>query len=116
MPISLTALLKLANFPQDRIDKIKENIDYVSDEDKLKLSDVAWKTIFEKYFAQLSLERIHILDEIKEGKRKYNANDFEEIKARLIHELLQKLQASETDTSIEEVRKHLEKFSNKKTS
>ena len=70
----------------------------------------AWSFITEKYHAQLALEKIHILDEVKQGKRKYNANDIEEVKAKFIHELIQKLQAAETDTSIEEVRQQLEKF------
>ena len=110
MAISLPVLLKVANFPGEQIKQLMENIDYVSEADKLELSQKAWSFITEKYHAQLALEKIHILDEVKQGKRKYNANDIEEVKAKFIHELIQKLQAAETDTSIEEVRQQLEKF------
>ena len=110
MAISFPALLKLANFSQDKIDQLMENIDYVSEEDKIKLSDTAWSFISTKYYANLALEKIRIIDEVKQGKRKYNPNDIEEIKARLIHELIQKLQTAQTESSITEVRQQLEKF------
>lgn len=110
MAISFPALLKLANFPKGQVDQLMENIDYVSDTDKLKLSDTAWSFISAKYYVQLALERIHLLDDIKQGKKKYNPNDFEEIKTRLIVDLVHKLQTVESQDSIEEVRKQLEKY------
>lgn len=110
MAITLQALLKLGNFSQDSINKLMENIDYVSEDDKLKLSEKAWSNISERYNTQLALEKIHIFDEVKTGKRKYNPNDIEEVKTRLIHELVHKLEETESKESLEEVRKSLEKY------
>ncbi|KKS97902.1 MAG: hypothetical protein UV73_C0004G0044 [Candidatus Gottesmanbacteria bacterium GW2011_GWA2_43_14] len=107
-------MLKVANFPGEQIKQLMENIDYVSEGDKLELSQKAWSFITEKYHAQLALEKIHILDEVKAGKRKYNANDIEEVKTRLIHELMQKLSETESKESLDEVRKSLEVYSVKK--
>lgn len=114
MAISLQALLKVANFPQEQIKQLMENIEYVSEADKLELSQKAWSNIAEKYNLQLATEKISIIDEVKQGKRKYNPNDIEEVKARLIHELVHKLEETESQESIEEVRKSLEKFTDKK--
>jgi len=50
----------------------------------------------------------------REGKRKYNKNDFEEIKARLIHEIIEKLEITNEQTLIDEVRQKLEKFKTEK--
>lgn len=113
MSISLPALLKLASFPQQEIEKLKDNIDYVTEDEKLKLSSSAWYFISQKYFMMLELERVRILDEVKKGIRKYNPNDFEEVKAKLISELVQKLQTTKTQESIQEVRQQLEKYKSK---
>lgn len=111
MTISFPVLLKVGNFSQDKIDQLMENIDYVSEEDKIKLSDIAWQNIATRYYANYAVYEIQYLDEIKQGKRKYNANDFEEVKAKLLHELLEKFQLANTESSISEVRKRLDQFS-----
>lgn len=109
MAIKLKTLLKLANFPEKEVDELMVKEEYLKAEEKFKLANTAWFLISQQYFAMLNFEKAQILEEIKHGKRKFNPNDFEEIKARLIHELVQKLEASESKESIEEVRKELEK-------
>jgi len=113
MAIALPALLKLANFPKDQVDQLMKDIDFVTEEEKIKLADTAWFLLSQKYFLRLNFEQARVLDEVKQGKRKYNPNDFEEIKARLIHEFTHKLEAAENQESIEEVKKQLEKFKTK---
>ncbi len=98
MAILLPSLLKLAN------------IDYVTEEEKYKLVNLAWETIARQYFLRLSLERRKILDEVKKGKRTYNPNDFTELEARLTHEFAQKLESAENQNSLEEVKQNLEKY------
>lgn len=115
MAISFPALLKLANFSQDKIEQLMGNIDYVSEADKIKLSDTAWSFITTKYYAQIALEEIQILDEVKQGKRKYDPNDLQEVKAKALHELIQKLNVAQDEQAIGDVKKQLEKYKTPKT-
>ncbi|MBI2617665.1 hypothetical protein HYW55_06030 [Candidatus Gottesmanbacteria bacterium] len=108
MTVNFVALLKLANFPKEKIEALMKNIDYVTEDEKFRLSNLAWYFISNKYFLRLSLEERKVLQEVKEGKRVYNPSDLEEIKARLTHELAQSLQAADTQQSMEDIRKQLE--------
>lgn|SRR3989338_5696826 len=110
MAISLRALMKLAGYPEEKISKLHENLDYLTEGEKLKLADQAWYFISQNYFLNLNFEKMRILEEVKSGKRNPNPNDLEEVKARLVHELVNKLRSTETETSITEVRQQLEKF------
>lgn len=114
MAISFPALLKLANFPPDKVDKLMKNIQYLNEGEKLKLANDAWYFITQKYLLSLSNEKAQILEEVKQGKRKYNANDIEEVKTKLVRELVHELSESELSESLEEVRKTLEKYSGSK--
>lgn len=112
MNIPLPALLKLANFPAEKINTVVDNIDYVTEEEKIKLANLAWYFIAQQYFALLNLQLRHLQEEIKTGKRKYNVNDFEEIKAKLIHDYAKNLESVGTDEAIEVIKKQLEQFKN----
>jgi len=108
--ISIKQLIQVAPFPEDQRKKLIENIDKLTDDQKYRLSNIAWKALAHIYFAQLKAERQLLMDEVIHEKRKMNPNDFEEIEAKLLHEFAQKLEAAESQESIGEVRKELEKF------
>lgn len=113
MALTLPALLQLANFPKETIDYLKDNIDYVTEDEKLKYANMAWYLLSKKYFALLSVYNRNILDEVKKGKRVFNKNDFEEVKAKLIHDLVGKLEITGSEVSMEEIRQQLETFKTK---
>lgn len=110
MDISLKTLLNIAPFPAEKRDKILAIYDGLTEDQKIRLSDAAWIGISTQYFSRLKYEFDKLNLEVSEGKREYRPNDFEEVRARLTHEFAQKLQAAETQESIEEVKQQLEKY------
>ena len=110
MNISLKTLIQIAPFPEKDREMLLKRYDELNEDDKYKLSNAAWRALSIQYFTRLQSETNIILYQIQEGKRKYNQNDFEEIKARLIHELTQKLELAQSQESVEEVKKELEKY------
>lgn len=110
MNISLKTLIKVAPFPQKDREMLFKRYDELNEDDKYKISNAVWRALSIQYFTRLQSETNLILYQIQEGKRSYNPNDFEEIKARLIHELTQKLELAQNQESVEEVKKELEKY------
>ncbi len=109
MQIPLKSLLKVANFPAQDVDNLLAKEDYLAENEKHALKEKAWQNISIKYISMLNFHHSQLYKEIAEGIRVFNQNDFEEVKTKLIHELLQKLQTTSTEESIAEVRKQLEK-------
>jgi len=110
MAITFKQLILVAPFPEDRKKALIENIGKMTEDQKYRLTSVAWKTLAQIYFAQLKAEQNKIMDEVIYKDRKINVNDMEEIEAKLLHEFAQKLEAAENQESIEEVKKELEKY------
>jgi septation ring formation regulator EzrA len=110
MAVTLKTLLNVAPFPAEQRGKLLELYDQMSEDQKMRLSVAAWTALSEMYFAKLKYETDKLLMEIQDGKRKYNINDFKEAEARLIHEFAGKLESVESEESIGEVRKQLEKY------
>ncbi|KKS46864.1 hypothetical protein A3J20_06495 [Candidatus Gottesmanbacteria bacterium RIFCSPLOWO2_02_FULL_42_29] len=114
MQISLKSLLLAANYPEEEVGLLLSKEEFLTDEEKFKLTETAWYLISQKYISMQNLHNTQVWREIGEGKRKYNKNDFEEIKARLIHEIIEKLEITNEQTLIDEVRQKLEKFKTEK--
>lgn len=110
MFVTLKTLLHAAPFPQEEREALLKQYDQLSDEQKMRLSNAAWTALSAMYFGKLKYETDKLLLEIQDGKRKFNQNDFVEVETRLTHEFATKLKAAETQESLEEVRKNLEKF------
>lgn len=108
--ITLKQLIKIAPFPDDRRKALLENLDKMNEDQKYRISNVAWHALAQMYFARLKAENDLIRDEVIHDQRKFNLNDFEEIKAKLTHEFAQKLQAAESQESVDEVKQQLEKY------
>lgn len=110
MTISFKRLLQVAPFPEDRRKALIDNIDRMTEDQKYRLTDVAWRTLAQIYFAKLKAERQLIMDEVIHDKRKFNPNDYEEAEAKLLYDFAQKLEAAESQESIDEVKKELERY------
>lgn len=113
MAITLKSLLNIAPFPPEQKKVLLENMDNLTEEEKLNLSKAAWEALSIIYFGKLKvgLQKIH--EEVIYEKRKQNPNDYQELEAKLIHEFAQKLELAESSESILEVRKKLEEFKSK---
>ena len=110
MAITLKNLINIAPFPEEQKKALIANMNKMTEDDKYELSNASWSALAVMYYGRLDAGRKLIMDEVLEGKRKMNQNDFEELEARLIHEFAQKLESAEDQGSIEEVRKQLEKY------
>lgn len=110
MAIDFVTLLKAAPFPEKNRQKLLANMDKLTDDQKLRLSTTAWTALSQMYFAKLKYEQEKLMLEIQEGKRKFNKNDFDEIKKKVSTEFAKKLQSAETEEEIEGVRSKLKQF------
>ena len=113
MSVSLKTLLQVAPFPEEERNELLSRYDELNDDDKFELSNAAWRALSIQYYSKLKYEHELLVLQIQEGKRKFNPNDFEEAKAKLLHEFAHKLEAAESEESITEVRKQLEQFKTK---
>lgn len=110
MAITLANLINIAPFPEDQKKQLIEKIDLMTDQDKFDITNAAWAGLAVQYFGRLKAEHQRIMDEAIENKRKFNPNDLLEAEARITYEFACKLDSAESENSIEEVRKQLEKF------
>lgn len=110
MNISLKTLIQITPFPKESREMLLKRYDELNDDDKFELSNFCWQALSIQYYSLLKTEKELLLLEIQSGKRKYNPNDFQEIKAKLTYELAQKLQHAQSNEQIEDVRKQLEKY------
>jgi len=109
MAVDLPTLLKAAPFPEKERQNILAKLAKLTDDQKLRLSTVAWTALSQVYFGQLKYEKDKLLLEIKQGKKQYNKKDFEELRKNLTTEFAKKLEKAETEEDIGEVREELKK-------
>lgn len=113
MAITLKSLIQLAPFPDKEREMLLAKYDHLTEDDKYNLANKIWEILSLQYFSKLDYEKEKILLEIQAGKRQYNPNDFEEAKARLTHELSQKLDEVGSQSTIDEVKEQIEKYKTK---
>lgn len=113
MAVTLMSLIKVAPFPEDQKKLLLEKMDQMTDQDKFELTDAAWQALAIQYFGKLKAECQRLNGEAVANNKPLNPNDFEEIEAKLLHEFTQKLEAAESQESIEEVRQKLKTYQNK---
>ena len=108
--ISFQTLLKVAPFNAETRAKLDLNMSSLSEDQKFKLTQIAWSMLAALYQAKLNKEfELELLD-VREGKKQYDENIREKIEGKLLHELAQKLELSGTEEEIEEVKKSIEQF------
>lgn len=110
MPVDLKTLLKVAPFPEEQRQKVLANFDKLTEEQKLRLTNVAWTAITQKYYAQLRYKVGMLLLEIRQGKKKYNPEDFKKIEEETTREFVNKLKGESKEISLEEIREQLRAY------
>lgn len=114
MAIALTALIRVSPFTEDDRMILLSKLDHLDEDQKMQIAKTCWNILSLKYFAKLKFMIDEVLEEVREGKRKYNINDITEIEAGLNHKFADMLKYSETQEQIEEVKQQLEKFKEQK--
>ncbi|OGG03886.1 hypothetical protein A2W14_05435 [Candidatus Gottesmanbacteria bacterium RBG_16_37_8] len=109
--INLKLLLSITPMAQETKDKIMVVLDEFDEDRKIQLETLCWETLAELIDINYKKESAKLLQEIDEGKRKYNSNDFMEIRAKIIHDISEKLHMAETKEELELVRQKLEQHS-----
>lgn len=106
--ITLSQLLKMAPMDEATKKEILEKIDTLNEDQKYRLSMVCWQALAQEYDLKLAQETDQILDEVREGKRKYNINDFTEAKAKQSIRFTEKVGQAQTQEDLTKVKEQLE--------
>lgn len=112
--INLRILIKIAPIEE----KVKADLlamaDKLNDDQRYELSRILWDALADKQSLRTQQTINQILEEVKEGKRNYNINDFTEARAKLSFELSQDMDQAASEEDLEEVRKELKLDKEKK--
>lgn len=111
MAISIKQLIFAAPFSEEKRRALLENLDKLNDDQKFKLVSITWSLLAQMYFAKLKAEYDRMQEEMIYEEKSYTANDFEEAKAKILHEFIQRFENAKSKEEIAEVRKQLERFS-----
>lgn len=115
MAIALTTLVKIAPFDEQVKKELLSKIDSFTSDQKLELSDLAWKYLSNLYQAKLAVMVENARLDEAEGKKYYTPNDFTEMEAKLLFEFAQKLDATKSGENLQEVREKLKQQVKKPT-
>lgn len=107
--ISIKSLVLNTPFDEEIKNKLLNDLETMSSQNKLELEMLCWQTLAEVTVLKFKKEQAKLMYEVSQGKRKYNANDFTETKVRIYHELATKLELGQSVDALDEVRKKLEK-------
>lgn len=110
MQIQFEKLITVAPFSENvRKDILSKTL---TDDQKYKLTELAWQMIALSFQAKLKYQTDLISLEITQGKRKYNKNDFVEAQVALYHELADKFEVVEKEQGISQIKEELDKYIN----
>lgn len=107
MTIDLKTLIKVAPFKEENQKDLLVNLPKLNDDQKYRLTKTCWTMLAMIQHAELKKQMDLALIEIKEGKRKYDKNDFVEMQTKIYHDFAEKLRAAGTEAELEEVREKL---------
>src|SRR5680860_1154685 len=109
--ISLKQLIKVSSFPEEFKNEVLGEIDELPQEKISDLSKTCWFFISADYENKLRFELQKMTAEMTKGEKNYTQEDFDKVEEELFNELTQKLEATDTDAKIEEVKKQVEEHS-----
>ncbi len=109
MAIDLASLIKVAPFAQEDKQRLLANLDKLTEEQQVRLSNAAWSSLAQAYYLKLKYEFDKLNLEIQEGKREFNKKDYDELKERVLQEYLKKLKFADSQESMKKLREELQK-------
>ena len=93
--------------------KMLSMLEIMDNDSRYKLETLCWETLAKMNELEFKKESARLLQEVEEGKRKYNPSDFTEARVKILHNLREKLHLAETEEELAFVRKKLEEHSKK---
>lgn len=112
--INLRILIRTAPIEETVKADLLAMADKLNDDQRYELSRILWDALADKQSLRTQQAINQILEEVKEGKRGYNINDFTEARAKLSFELSQDMDQAASEEDLEEVRKELKLDKEKK--
>lgn len=106
--MNLTDVIKLTPFKDTVKARLIKETESMDEDQKYRLTMICWKAIAENYDLNLAKETDGILDEVYQGKRKYNKNDFQEAKARQDYKFSEKVEKVKTEENLAKVEKQID--------
>ena len=91
MTVDLATLLLVAPFSDDKRQTLLANLNRLSNDQKLRLSNTAWFALSETYKVRLEYEREMLVLKISEGEKKFAKRDFDEIEEKTTQKFIQHL-------------------------
>jgi len=109
----LVTIIRIAPIADELKKKLLSKLETFDVDQKYELSKVLWNAIAEVENIELLQKTDKLLQEVREGKREYNVNDFTEAKAKLTYDLTQKAEEANAGQLLEETRQSLKAHLNK---
>ncbi|OGG14510.1 hypothetical protein A2773_05520 [Candidatus Gottesmanbacteria bacterium RIFCSPHIGHO2_01_FULL_39_10] len=110
--ITMQALLKTTPLSDENRKAMLDKLPTMTEDQKFRLAEICWTTLSTVYQIRLKKEVDRMMWEMAQGEKQYSKNDFEEMKAKLYFEFAEKLEASQTEEDMVEVKKQLERSKN----
>lgn len=111
--LTLNQLIKISNIPPKTKEDAIKNIDSLNEDQKARLSQVCWESIYLMYENKARLEYDRMLEEMASGEKKYSPDDFNAIDDKIIADLLSRLDTTETQEELTKVKGELREVLNK---
>lgn len=105
--IDLKRLLQVAPLSDNVKKEILEKADTFSPEKKFEFENLCWSLISQDYQNKLHFALQKATLEMAQGQKKYSQEDFKKIEDDLFSELIQKLNAANSQEQIDEIRKQI---------
>jgi len=110
MAVNLVTLIKATPFKEETRQKLLAGLESMSEKQRFVLSQTCWTALSQLYFAKVRYKRDKTLLEIQEGKKKFDKKEFDEMEKEVAKEFADKLKSAESESSIEEIRHELKKY------
>ena len=112
--IKFSAVINLAPFPEEMKKDLIAKEDQMNEDQKFRLVEGAWEAITMIYETKIRKTLDDMMQEMAQGKKTYEPNDFQEAKTKIMYEFAQKLDAVKTEADLVEVKNRLQKMSSQK--
>ena len=110
MAVNLVTLIKATPFKEETRQKLLAGLESMSEKQRFVLSQTCWTALSQLYFAKVRYKRDKSLLEIQEGKKKFDKKEFDEMEKEVAKEFADKLKSAESESSIEDIRNELKKY------
>lgn len=109
MAVTLKSLIQFAPFSKDQKKMFLESMDTMSEEQKFRIANIAWSALSLMYQGRLQSGKQLILHKSVYENKTISPKDYHELEKQILQEFARRLEAAESEETVEEVRQQLEK-------